>query len=374
MSRALGAQDTEGASRMAATSLVSGFSFMAILAIGGLLFLGPLIGSLGATQTILPYAIDYIFYILLAAPWMVAATILNQQLRFQGSAAIAMVGMLSGAILNIFLDPLFIFTFHMGVKGAAVATMISQIISFAILFFYGSTRKGNVPIKFRHFSPSLDKYVEMFRGGIPSLLRQGLMSLATIIINHFAGAYGDAAIAAISIVNRLIMFASSVILGFGQGFQPVCGFNYGAKMYSRVRKAFWFCVRLCFVGLFIIAVIMCIFAPHIIALFRKDDLEVIKIGALGLRLSCISLPFMAVVVMCNMLTQTIGRAMAASVIALVRQGLFLIPTLFILSPLLGLVGIQLCTPAADMASLAVVIPIMARVLKDLSAPDGLKTN
>ena len=370
MARALGAQDSENASRMAVTGLVSGFIFMAFLAATGLAVLGPLINGLGATKTIKPHARDYIVYILIASPWMVAATVLNQQLRFQGSAAIAMVGMLSGAILNIFLDPLFIFVFHMGVKGAAIATMFSQIVSFFLLLCYGCTRKGNIPIRFSHFSPSVKRYAEMFRGGVPALLRQGLSSAATIVINHFAGAYGDAAIAAISIVNRLCMFAFSVILGFGQGFQPVCGFNYGAKIYSRVKKAFLFCVRFCFTGLLAIAIVMAVFAPNIIALFRRDDLEVIAIGARGLRLNCISLPFMAIVVMCNMMTQTMGKALEASIIAVARQGLFLIPSIFILSPLLGLLGIQLATSVADMIGLCIVIPIAARVLKQISVPDG----
>jgi putative MATE family efflux protein len=342
---------------------------MAFLAATGLAGLSPLINGLGATETIRPHAKEYIIYILMASPWMVAATVLNQQLRFQGSAAIAMVGMLSGAILNIILDPLFIFVFHMGVKGAAIATMFSQIISFFLLLCYGCTRRGNIPIKFSHFSPSVKRFVEMFRGGIPALLRQGLSSAATIIINHFAGVYGDAAIAAISIVNRLCMFAFSVILGFGQGFQPVCGFNYGAKIYSRVKKSFLFCVRFCFIGLLIIAIAMAILAPQIIALFRRDDIAVITIGARGLRLNCISLPFMAIVVMCNMLTQTMGKALEASIVAIARQGLFLIPSIFILGPVMDLLGIQLATPVADMAGLLIVIPVLAKVIKQLSVPD-----
>jgi len=370
MSRALGAQDVEGASRMAATGFLSGFLIMTVLSIAGLFALGPLTSALGATATIKPHAMDYIFYILLASPWMVTAMVMNQQLRFQGSASIAMAGMLSGAILNIFLDPLFIFVFHMGVEGAAAATMLSQIVSFFILLFYGCNRKGNIPIKISHFSPSTSRYIEMVRGGVPALIRQGLMSVATIIINHFAGNYGDAAIAAISIVNRLCMFATSVILGFGQGFQPVCGFNYGAKLYSRVKKSFWFCVHICFIGLFIVCIVMAIFAPHIIAMFRKDDIDVIVIGARGLRLSCISLPFMAIVIMCNMMTQTMGKAWEASIVATSRQGLFLIPSLLILKPSLGLFGIQLCTPIADMMSLVIVIPIMIKILKTLSFPDS----
>jgi Na+-driven multidrug efflux pump len=297
---------------------------------------------------------------------MVAATVLNQQLRFQGSAAIAMTGMLSGAILNIVLDPLFIFAFGFGVKGAAIATLISQMTSFLILFCYGTTRKGNIPIKFKHFSPSLSRYTEMFRGGIPALIRQSIMGVATIIINHFARPYGDAAIAAISITMRLSMFANSVVPGFGQGFQPVCGFNYGAKLYSRVKKAFWFCIRFCTGGLFIISVVMAIFAPQIIALCRKDDLDVIAIGTLGLRLNCISLPFMAGVIMVIMMTQTMGKALEASIAALSRQGLFLIPALFILTPFFGILGILLATPVANMAGLIIVIPILIRILKVLS--------
>jgi putative MATE family efflux protein len=369
MARALGAQDTDGASRMAATGLVSGFIAMAMIAAAGFIALDPLVDGLGATPTIKPFAKEYIVFILLASPWMVCATVLNQQLRFQGSAAIAMAGMLTGAILNIFLDPLFIFVFGLGVKGAAAATMISQMVSFLILFFYGSTRKGNIRINFKYFSPSLSRYAEMFRGGIPALLRQSLMSIASIIINHFARPYGDAAIAAISIANRISMFATSVVLGFGQGFQPVCGFNYGAKIYSRVKKAFWFCVRFCCSSLFVISIFLAIFAPNIIALFRKDDLDVIAIGAFGLRLQCISLPFTAGIIMVNMMTQTMGKALEASIVALSRQGLFLLPSIFLLGPLLGLDGIQLARPVSEIASLIVVIPILIRTLKILSAPD-----
>jgi len=369
MARALGAQNTEGASRMAATGFVSGFVFAALLALAGLVFLEPLVDLLGATATIRPHAMDYTFYILLASPWMVSAMVLNQQLRFQGSASIALVGILSGVVLNIFLAPLFIFGFRLGVKGAAIATMISQMLSFAILLFYGCTRKGNIPIRLSHFSPSPSRYVEMVRGGIPALIRQGLMSVATILINHFAKNYGDAAIAAISIVNRLCMFANSTILGIGQGFQPVCGFNYGAKLYSRVRKSFWFCARICIIGLFIVCIALAAFAPGIIALFRKDDLEVITIGTRGLRLNCISLPFMGLVMMVNMMTQTMGKALEASVVAGARQGIFLIPSLFILGPLLGLLGVQLCTPVADLMSLLIAIPIMIRILRQLSVPD-----
>jgi len=372
IARALGAQNTEGASRMAVTGLVSGFVIMALISVCLLAGLGSFVDLLGATETIRPYSMDYIFFILLASPWMVAATVLNQQLRFQGSAAIALVGIMSGAILNIFLDPIIIIVLGWGVRGVAFGTMFCQMLSFFILYFYGCTRKGNIRINYKHFSPSVSRYIEMFRGGVPALLRQGLMSIANILINHFAGAYGDAAIAAISIVNRLCMFANSVVLGFGQGFQPICGFNYGAKIYSRIRKSFWFCVKIACGGLFFICLFMAIFAPQIIALFRKDDLDVIAIGTISLRLNCISMPFMGFAVMCNMITQTMGKALEASIIATARQGLMLIPILFILRPVMGLLGIQLATPLSDMASLVIIIPLTIKVLKLISIPDGTK--
>jgi putative MATE family efflux protein len=364
MARALGARETENASRMAATGLVSGFLVMGAIAVAGIAALRPLVAGLGATPTIQPYAMDYIFFILTASPWMVAATVLNQQLRFQGSAAIAMTGMITGAVLNIFLDPFFIFVLGLGIRGAAIATMISQMTSFVILLLFGCSRGGNIPIRFRHFSPSPRRYIEMFHGGVPALLRQGLMSVSTIIINHFAGAYGDAAIAAISISNRLFMFANAMMLGFGQGFQPVCGFNYGAKRYNRVQKAFWFCVKLASSGLFVIATVMALFAPQIIALFRKDP-DVIRIGALSLRLHCVSLPLNAWLIMCNMMTQTMGKSLRASILAMSRQGLFLLPALFILGPLLGLLGIQMSLPASDLLAFCLAIPLTSGVLREL---------
>jgi putative MATE family efflux protein len=370
ISRALGARETGRASRMAATGFFSGIIGMTLIAAVCLAFIKPLVKILGATPTIEPYAEEYIFFILLASPWMVAATVLNQQLRFQGSASIAMVGMVSGAVLNIFLDPLFIFVFNMGIRGAAAATMLSQIVSFVVLWAFGCTREGSIRIKLKHFSPSLSIFAEMFRGGVPALLRQGIASLSTVAINHFAGAYGDAAIAAVSIVNRIYMFAGSAMIGFGQGFQPVCGYNYGAKLYNRLKKAFWFCVRLSVAGMALTALVLAFFAPEIIALFRRDDPEVIRIGSAGLRIYCISLPFSAWVIMCNMMTQTIGKALYASLVAISRQGLFLVPCLFVFNRILGLglPGIQISLPVAEILGFILATPLAAVVLKGMKEP------
>ena len=243
ISRQLGAQNFEDASRMSATGFVTAFVLgLCILGVG-FAFTDPLLYIMGSTETILPYARDYMRIILLGAPYMTASLVLNNQLRFQGSAFYSMIGITFGAVLNVGLDPLFIFVFDMGVAGAAWATILSQFVSFCLLIA-GTFRGGNLKLNLRNFSPSLKYYKNIVKGGTPSLCRQGLGSFATICLNLMAGPYGDAAIAAMSIVTRITQFANSIVIGFGQGFQPVCGFNYGAKLYARVREGFWFCVKL----------------------------------------------------------------------------------------------------------------------------------
>lgn len=248
ISRQLGAQNRDEAARMASTGFFSSLGAGCVILAVGLLFQGPLCRLLGATDTIYPYALSYMRVILLGAPYMTAALVLNNQLRLQGNAIYAMVGLVSGGLLNIVLDPMFIFGLNMGIAGAALATILSQLVSFCLLLC-GVFRSGGVPLRLRLFSPSLQRYRALAAGGIPSLLRQGLASVATVCLNTAAGPFGDAAIAAMSIVTRVSQFAGSALLGFGQGFQPVCGFNYGAKRFDRVTKAFWFCVRVSTVAL-----------------------------------------------------------------------------------------------------------------------------
>ncbi|MDR2601600.1 MAG: MATE family efflux transporter [Spirochaetaceae bacterium] len=367
ISRALGARKAEDAGNMAATGFFSAFIAGLVVAVSGSIFLDPLARLLGSTGTILPYARDYLRFILIAAPFMVSSLMLNNLLRYQGSAAFGMIGMVSGAVINVCLDPLFIFTLRLGVAGAALATLISQIASCVLLFAVGCARGGNVRISPRNFSPSFKKYREILRGGSPSLLRQAVASLSAVLLNHAAGAYGDAVIAAISIVNRVFLFSGAAVIGFGQGFQPVCGFNYGAKRYDRVKKAFWFCLRLSTVLLTLLAAAGFVFAPDIIAFFRKDDPQVVSVGALALRAQCFSFPLVGWILLVGFLLQTMGKGVPASVLAFSRQGLFLIPLLFILVPPLGVLGIQICTPIADFLTFLLALPLGMRALrKDLS--------
>ena len=368
ISRQLGAQNREEAARMASTGFFSSIGAGCVILALGMLFQRPLCYLLGATDTIYPYALSYMQIILFGAPYMTAALVLNNQLRLQGNAVYAMVGLVSGGLLNIALDPLFIFGFQMGIAGAALATILSQLVSFCLLLC-GVFRSGGVPIRLHLFSPRIQRYRALAAGGTPSLLRQGLASIATVCLNTAAGPFGDAAIAAMSIVTRVSQFAGSALLGFGQGFQPVCGFNYGAKLYGRVTRAFWFCVRVSTVALAGIGALGFFFAPQVVAIFRADDAEVIRTGALALQAQCLALPLLGWIILCNMLLQNIALAVRASVVSAARQGLFFIPLVLILPPFLGLSGVQICQPISDACAFVLTLIFTVPVLRELAAAD-----
>lgn len=371
ISRALGHGDVENARKMATTGFISALIAGAIFGLFGLIFLDGLVSILGATPTIAPYARQYAFYILIGTPFMASSLVLNNQLRFQGSAFYGMIGMGAGAVINIALDPIFIFVLDMGVSGAALATILSQTVSFFLLL-RGCTRGGNIAIHLREFSPSWQRFKEIARGGTPSLFRQGLGSVASICLNFAAGTYGDAAIAGMSIVTRVLQFANSAVIGLGQGFQPVCGFNYGAREYKRVRQAFWFTVGVGFCVLVVLCTLSILFAPQVIALFRKEDAQVIEIGALSLRLQCIAYPFTAYVVVANMMLQTIGKPLKASITAAARSGIFFVPAILILPQFLGLLGVQMSQAVADVLSLFLTIPLVVSVLREMKLQEKVE--
>lgn len=363
ISRELGKKNYEEANNMAATGFFSALAAGALICLLGQIFLEPLAYLLGSTETILPYTKAYLRVILLGAPWMTASLVLNNQLRFQGSASYAMVGITAGAVLNIALDPVLIFWMDLGVAGAGWATIISQFVSFALLLL-GCFRGGNIRIRFSNIQLKWFYYQMIIKGGLPSLARQGLASLATICLNQAARPFGDAVIAAMGVVQRIMMFGGSTMIGFGQGFQPVCGFNYGAKLYDRVRRGFWFCVKGSFCFLLVVSALGFVFAPQLIALFR-DDPEVIACGALALRLQCITFPAQSWVVMSNMMEQSMGRTLPATFLAAARQGIFFIPAVLILSATLGLLGIQMAQAVADGLTLLCAIPIQIHVMKTM---------
>lgn len=365
ISRQLGAHNFEDASKMSATGFVTAFVLGLGILVVGFLFTDPLLRIMGSTETILPYARSYMRIILIGAPYMTASLVLNNQLRFQGSAFYSMIGITTGAVLNIGLDPLFIFVLDMGVAGAALATIISQFVSFCLLIA-GTFRGGNLRLNLRDFSPSLKYYQNIVKGGAPSLFRQGLGSFATVCLNLMAGPYGDAAIAAMSIVTRISQFAASVVIGFGQGFQPVCGFNYGAKLFKRVQEGFWFCVKFCTSVLLVAAVCGWIFSPNLIGIFLKTDPLVIEYGSQALRLQALTFPLVGWITIANMMLQTIGKTVKASLLAMSRQFLFFVPVILTLPGFLGILGVQLSQPIADFCSFLLAVPLSISVLREMS--------
>jgi len=370
ISSQLGKKNYQEASNMAATGFYASLMTGLVICILGQIFLEPLAYFLGSTTTILPYTKSYLRVILFGAPWMTSSLVLNNQLRFQGSASYAMVGIVTGAIVNIVLDPIFIFVFDLGVAGAGWATIISQFVSFSLLL-KGCSKGSNISISIKNVRFKWFYAKMIFKGGFPSLARQSLSSVATICLNHAAQPFGDAAIAAMGVVQRVTMFGFSAMLGFGQGFQPVCGFNYGAGLYSRVKKGFWFCVKISFVFLLCVCVLGYIFAPNLIALFR-DDPEVIACGTRALRFQCMTLFLQSWVVMSNMMMQSMGLVAPATFMAVARQGCFFIPLVLILSATFGLLGIQMTQSIADLLTFLCAVPLQLRVLKNL--PEDLPQN
>ena len=364
ISRHLGSKDIQSARELASTGFFLAFALGILLMVLGLIFLDPLSHLLGSTETIFPYTRDYLRFILLGAPYMTAQLVLNNQLRFQGNAFYAMIGITSGGVLNVILDPIFIFVFDLGISGAAIATILSQFVSFCLLLV-GLRVSKCIPIHLRNVRLTIPRLREIVGGGLPSLFRQGLGSVATTTLNIAANPYGDAAIAAMSVVSRIMMFANSALIGFGQGFQPVCGFNYGADKYDRVKEAFWFCVKVSTAVLLGLAVLGGFLSGHLIWIFRNDP-DVIQIGTTALRFQCVTFALNGWIIMNNMMMQTMGKTVPATILAASRQGLFFIPALLILPQFLGLTGIQCAQAVSDVFTFALTTLLNRKVMRSLN--------
>ncbi len=365
VSRLLGAGKRDEAKQYVSTGFFTGFAVGIVVAILGLTMIHPIVMMLGSTETIAPYAEDYARYVFLAAPFMICSFIMNNCLRFQGLAIYSMVGITTGGILNIILDPIMIFGFHLGTAGAGIATGTSQFVSFVILLCMCNMHKDSIKISPRNYRLSGKLYWNIIYTGFPSFGRQGIASISTVILNTIAGQYGDAAIAAMSIVSRYTMFINSVVIGFGQGFQPFCGFNFGAKQYERVRQGFWFCVKVATVVLLVLSVLSILFSGNIIAIFRRDDPEVIRIGTFALRAQLCTMPLWGFYNLSNMFTQSIGYGGRSTIISCARQGIFLIPVLFILPRFFGLTGLQLSQPVSDVLAFLLAVVMVNGILREL---------
>jgi len=302
---------------------------------------------------------------------MCTSFVFNNIMRSQGRAVFSMIGLTSGGILNIILDPVFIYGFDMGIAGAAIATLISQFIGFSILFFFCIRKNDMVNIKFSAISKDFEIYSMVIKMGFPSFMRQSLASIATILLNKSAMVYGDAAVSAMSIVGRVCFMMTAVLLGFGQGFQPVVGFAYGAKKYERVRKAFRFTLVTGVVVLGVLSVICFIVSGNIISVFRKEDMDVIRIGTLALRLQCATMILQPITIVANMLLQSVGKPLEATFASVARQGLFFIPLILILPNFMGLLGVQISQPLSDVISALFCVYFIKKFFDEIPKSDEI---
>lgn len=367
ISRLLGAKDEEKSKEVAATGFYSAIFLGLVMTILGEWKMDELMRILGASETILPYARDYARFILLAAPIMASSFVLNNILRSEGHAKFAMIGITTGGILNIALDPLFIFGFHMGIMGAAAATALSQLISFLILLSYFVLGKTTTKLGIHRLSKSPGTYFHIIKNGLPSFSRQGLASIASILLNKQATVYGDAAVAAMAIVTKVFMMIFSVMIGFGQGYQPVAGFNYGAGKKERVKQSIKFTLSVGMIGMSSAAALLFFAAPHLMKLFISDDPTVLEIGTMALRAQAISMPLIPIGTVANMTFQSVGKAWRATIMSSMRQGIFFIPLIFILPAVFDLWGVVTTQAAADVLTAFACAPFLAGFYKNLTS-------
>lgn len=356
VSRLLGKKDSETASMYASASFFASLLTGVLVAVIGNIFINPLMTLLGSTETILPYARAYGKYIIYAAPISMGSFVLNNILRYEGKAYLSMIGLTIGGVINIALDPIFMFGLDMGIAGAGISTALSQCISFSIMISMFLRGKTASKLKLKIAMHNIDKLMLIMATGFPSLLRQGLTSISTMILNVAAGHYGDEAIAAMSIVNKYSFLLFAIALGVGQGFQPVAGFNYGAKRYDRVKKAFYFTWMAGELMLGTVAIISLIFSGHIVGVFR-DDPRVIEIGTRALRFQLVALFFQPVSICASMLFQSIGENKKAAFVSMLRSGACFIPILLLFSWQFNLLGIQIAQPVADLLTFAITMPL-----------------
>ena len=367
ISRLLGAKRDEEACRVGTTAMFTSIVVLSFLAVLAYIFVSPLVSLLGATESAKPYAMDYARFILLSVPFTAGEVCLSQMLRAEGSTKFSMIGMCSGCVVNVALDPLFISVFGMEVAGAALATSISKVISFCVLLYPFLRRRTLLELRFRHFTPKAEIYKEIARMGIPTFLRSSMMTISGVVTNNFAGSFSDSALAAVSVANKITRFVGSAVLGFGQGFQPVAGYCWGAKRYGRVTKAFWACTLIGAIMAVALGAGIAIAAPALVGVFAAEDADIISIGTLMIRTQCYTMFAHVWVMIINSLFQALGRAVPAGILGLSRQVICLIPAVIVLSLVFGVTGLACAQAVADILSMAIAIPMVIKITREIKA-------
>lgn len=369
----LGQKRDKEANVIASTAFFSSLVFGAVVTLLGNVFSAGILSLIGASESVLPYAQDYARYIFWGAPFICASFVLNNDLRSEGKAYLSMIALTSGGVLNIFLDPVFIYVFKLGISGAAIATLVSQTISFLILLSFYLRKKTVIKLSIKSISVKKDVLWKIITTGVPSLARQGLASIASILLNTSASVYSDAAVAAMSIATKILMFVASIMIGIGQGFSPVSGYNYGAKRYDRVKKSYWFMVLSGSSLMTFLAVVIFIFAHPILRGFINDD-TAIGIGVTALRWQVSFMPFHPLIVGTNMLMQSTRHIKSATFLSMNRQGVFFIPAILILPRIFGLTGVETAQFVADVLSSIASIPFLVCFFKKLDRLEVEKNN
>ena len=372
IARLLGEEKEKKASTVLSSAFFIAFGLGLALTIIGITCMTPMVRLLGATPTCEQYAIEYATYVLLAAPFMASSFVMNQCLRSEGSATLSMIGMGFGGILNCVLDPIFIFGLDMGVSGASLATAISKVVSFAILIFPYITRRSLLHLSIRNCRPTASILAQIISVGSSSMFRSLLAVVAGIMLNDLAGNISDSVLAGIGVTTKIMMFPFSIILGFGSGFQPVAGFNWGAKRYDRVRESYRFSAIVALVGAGVMALVTAIFATPIITAFAGTDPQMQEIGALSIRLQCLALPVHAWVAVVNMFCVGLGNARGAFILATARQGSCFIPILYPMAYLMGAYGVASAQAVADVLTLVLAVPIIIKMLKKVNEAERLE--
>ena len=367
ISSKLGEKKEKDAQKLGSSAFYTAITLGIILAIFSFIFLKPLMKVLGATENNLQYAMDYATYIIFGYPIMIGSFVLNNILRSEGKALLSMIGLTVGGVLNIILDPIFITTLDFGISGAAIATLISQLISFLILLSMFLFKKSIITLSPKYITKESWVYKDVLKVGFPSLCRQGLASVATIFLNRQAGAYGgDPALDAMSVVSKIFMIVFSTSLGIGQGYQPVCGYNYFAKRYDRVKEAMYFTLACGTILMFLTCTGLFIFAKPVMSLFGKQSPETVEIGTRVIRYQSIAMPFLSLNVIANMSFQSTKKKLSATILSCCRQGIFFIPFIWLLPLMLNLTGVELTQALSDFFTFLFTIPFFIKFVKELN--------
>ena len=366
ISRALGKQDREKAESIANSGMAGALTMSAVILMLGVFAIRPIMLLLGSTETILPYSVAYGQIIMMSAPITMMVSYFQFLLRAEGRAKNSLPATILGGFLNIGINPIFIFTLKLGVSGAAIATALSQTVTLVMLVWIYLHKETSVRLGLKYVSGRAGVYLEILRSGIPTLFRQGCACIANIMLNHAAAGFGDSAVAAMTVVNKLFQMAYSLLVGYVQGYQPVVGYNYGAGLYQRVKAAFRFLLVTSVSAMTLVGLFSFVFTENLIGLFTESGSEVMEIGITAFRLQCISMPFIPFVVSCGITFQAIGRSKWSTLTSSARQGYVFLPLIFILPKFFGLYGLEITQAFSDMCTFLVAVPFIVVFTRELN--------